>query len=50
MGGGEMIQDCHFRKDCNIMTCHIKFEAGTPNVGDGVALEAAIILHEQSWI
>lgn len=40
-GGGEMIQDVSFeRTTYNVLP--YKFEAGTPNVGDAIALETAI--------
>jgi len=40
-GGGEMIKTVTFEKTV-YNDLPYKFEAGTPNVGDGVALEAAI--------
>lgn len=41
-GGGEMIQDVSFdRTTYNVLP--YKFEAGTPNVGDAIALEKAIL-------
>jgi cysteine desulfurase / selenocysteine lyase len=41
MGGGEMIKNVTFQKTV-YNDLPYKFEAGTPNVGDGIALEAAI--------
>ncbi len=48
-GGGEMIQDVSFeRTTYNVLP--YKFEAGTPNVGDAIALEKAILYMQEIGI
>lgn len=48
-GGGEMIQDVSFEHTTyNVLP--YKFEAGTPNVGDAIALEKAILYMQEIGI